>query len=296
MKRLTILAVLVALLTLALPNGVALGQQPPPGPSVRYQTKYEVTNAPAQLEVAQLVVDFAPGVWTPPHTHGGQLYDTVIEGEITVRGKGGEHKYPAGQTFVENFGDVYEIGNTSEPKARVLVTALLPKGAALTTVAQTTSQQAPPGPTTVYQYRTEAVPPSSQFDLIHQVLDFAPGAYTPAHYHGGQTFVTVVEGEQIVRQNGTERRLKAGESWGEAIGQVGVAGNPGPAKLSVVATILLPKGAQLTTVVEAGAAAPTTLPQTGEGAARAMQAWLLVLGGGGVIASGWWMRRRAGRA
>jgi quercetin dioxygenase-like cupin family protein len=290
MNRCVVLLTVVVLLALASPGDVAFGQQPPPGPSVRFQTKFEIANQPAEFEIIQMVLDFAPGAWTPPHTHGGPIFATLMEGELTVRGNGGESKYGAGKTFVEIPGEVLEVGNATGLNARVLVTALLPKGAALTTVQQTTSQQPPPGPTTVYQYRAQVVRPAPQFDVVHQVLDFAPGAYTPAHYHGGQGFVTVVEGEQSVSQKGTEQRLKAGETWVEDIGVVAVAGNPGPAKVTVVATFLLPIGAQLTTLAQT--AAPATLPQTGAGTGQHTLGWLLVGGGGGLIAWGRWMRRR----
>lgn len=296
MRRLTVLTTLGALLALLLPVGVAFGQQPPPGPTVRYQTKFEVPNPPAEFEVVQMVLDFAPGAWTPPHTHGGTLFTTVMEGETTVRGKSGEQKYGPGQTFVEIPGEVNEVGNSAAAMSRVLTSALLPTGAALTTIQQSGSQQPPPGATTVYQYKSEVVKPTGPFEVIHQVLDFAPGAFTPLHYHGGQDFVTVVAGEQIVRQDGAERRLKAGETWTEAIGQHTVAGNPGPENLNVVATFLLPKGAQLTTPVQGDAAAPAMLPKTGEADPRAAPAWLLLVGGSALLAAGWLARRRPRQA
>ncbi len=53
--------------------------------------------------------------------------------------------------------------------------------------------QAPPGPTQVYRTSMEVTGAPATFDLINLVLDFAPGAQTPVHSHGGQGIVTVLE-------------------------------------------------------------------------------------------------------
>src|SRR5262245_25561784 len=49
------------------------------------EARFDVTNAPQQAELVQLVVDFPPGAWTSWHTHGGQAINLVLEGEITLR-------------------------------------------------------------------------------------------------------------------------------------------------------------------------------------------------------------------
>src|SRR4051794_36807666 len=45
----------------------------------------------------------------------------------------------------------------------------------------------------------------AQFDVVNQVLEFANGAGTREHRHGGDAFVTVLEG-QITRTSGEEVR------------------------------------------------------------------------------------------
>jgi quercetin dioxygenase-like cupin family protein len=45
----------------------------------------------------------------------------------------------------------------------------------------------------------------AQFDVVNQVLDFANGAGTREHRHGGDAFVTVLEG-QITRKSGDDVR------------------------------------------------------------------------------------------
>src|SRR6266545_37572 len=61
----------VMLLTLGLSTSLAFAQTPP-GPTKVYESKIAVANPPAQADLIQDVLDFAPGAWTPFHRHGGQ--------------------------------------------------------------------------------------------------------------------------------------------------------------------------------------------------------------------------------
>jgi len=139
------LATLVTLLGCSGSAGLTTGQELPPGPTTVGRLAYAVTNQPASFETIQMVLDFAPGSWTPPHTHGGETFVTVLEGEITVRQHGSETTYRTGEGWREMPGVVHAAGNMTAEKARVFVTFLLPEGAPLTTVvsaAESTPQVA----------------------------------------------------------------------------------------------------------------------------------------------------------
>src|SRR5260370_41397584 len=69
----------------------------PREPRVVAESRFVVTNAPAQTDLVQLVVDFEPRAWTSLHTHGGQAINLVLEGEITLRHGGMDRPYKAGQ-------------------------------------------------------------------------------------------------------------------------------------------------------------------------------------------------------
>jgi quercetin dioxygenase-like cupin family protein len=141
MKRRTTLTSILVVLVLLLPYNVAVSQELPPGPTPVYRSSFEVTNPPAHFDTINLVLDFAPGAWTPMHTHGGQGIVTVLEGELTHRPHGGEEQtFVAGESFTETPGHVHAAGNDTDATARVLFTILLPKGAELTTVVQNTGQ------------------------------------------------------------------------------------------------------------------------------------------------------------
>lgn len=166
----------------------------------------------------------------------------------------------------------------------VLFTFIFHTGAAL-------GQELPPEPQVVYRTAMEVTNPPAVFDAINLVLDFAPGASTPIHTHGGQGIVTVLDGELVHRPEGSEeRRLQAGESFLETPGHAHTAGNESQANARVLFTILLPKGAELTTVQ--GAPQPAALPNTGDDSMATQHLWVAFLAGAGLLVGGWLLRRK----
>ncbi|TMJ13800.1 MAG: cupin domain-containing protein [Bacillati bacterium ANGP1] len=83
-----------------------------------------------------LAVGFAPGSGVPKHVHGGPVVATVISGELTLQQGGGEKIIKAGESWTEKTGDVHAVVNRSEGVTRVVVSLLLPKGAAATTLVK----------------------------------------------------------------------------------------------------------------------------------------------------------------
>jgi len=85
------------------------------------------------FEAIQIILEYDPGSWSPPHTHGGPTLATVLEGEVTVRKKatGAETVYGAGEFFTEGVGEVFGAGNAGQEKARLAALFLLPEGANL---------------------------------------------------------------------------------------------------------------------------------------------------------------------
>jgi len=112
MKRPLILAIVVAALLTPQPIAVTEAQpstqpsaqssaQLPPGPRTVHQSAMEIAMPSAPFDAVQMVLDFAPGAWTPPHSHGGDLLITVLAGTMTVRGGASEGTYTTGQTWIE---------------------------------------------------------------------------------------------------------------------------------------------------------------------------------------------------
>jgi hypothetical protein len=107
----------------------------PPGPVSHFPTRFDVADAPQQLDRVLMIIDFPGGAWTPSHASGGYLYVTVIDGEISTRlAASPEHEdtYPAGSAFTAAPGEYLEVSNANAAtRARVFAMALLPKGAPL---------------------------------------------------------------------------------------------------------------------------------------------------------------------
>lgn len=89
-----------------------------------------------------------------------------------------------------------------------------------------------------------------KYDLLTIIMDFPSGAGVPRHIHGGSVLVTVLSGEITLKEKGGEMVKKTGESWTEKPGDEHAVVNAGTATVRVVVTMLLPKGAEATTVVK----------------------------------------------
>lgn len=270
MNRRLRLTALLALLFLTLGPSSVFGQAPP-GPVVRYQFRTEGLAQSSTFNAVQNLTYFEPGAATPFHTHPGQVVVGVLEGEMTRRSHDGtEAVYKAGESWVEHPNDVHQARNTGASRSPLMVTYLLPKDAPLSSPVPGDTT-APPRPFVTYQFKTDVAPMPDRFDVAQQVLDFAPGAATPFHTHPGVVVVTVLEGENTFSVNGVEKVYKAGESFVEGPGEVYQARNATAARMSVMASFLIPPGAPLSTP-HAGPMAPATLPRTG----AADLTWLVV--------------------
>ena len=294
MNRRTVFTMLIAVLFLALGSSVAFGQAQPPGPVIAYQFRTAGLPQAARFNITQNIQNFEPGAATAFHTHPGQVLVTVLEGENTFTKNGVEKVFKAGDSFVELPGEVVQARNTGTSRMSVMATYLLPWEAPLSR-PQLEDKTPLPRPFVSYQFKTDVNPMTDPFDVVQQLLDFAPGAATPVHTHPGIVVVTVVAGELTFQLNGTDTVYKAGESFVEVPGQVVQARNVGAVQTSVMVSYLIPKDAPLSTVHHA-APVPAALPTTGGASDGALPIWLIGLAAGGLIAGGWFVRRRQGRA
>jgi quercetin dioxygenase-like cupin family protein len=261
----TIPIIFVSLVVGLLPVGGVLAQPAttpvplvaPPGPVSHFATRFDVVDPPEQFDQVLLIIDFPSGAWTPVHTPGGYLYTTVVGGEVSTRTlgtTGSVDTYQAGDTFIETPGEYLAVGNASTGSARVISTAMLPKDAPLTVDQAGVTIDAYPalsdgaGPVTVDHASIAVDRPAGAFELVHLVLDFDPGIWTPRHLHGGQELVVMTAGALTLQRRGGAEVFTAGDSWVNTTGLVHAAGNDGPDFAQAVATFLLPAGRPLTTV------------------------------------------------
>ena len=105
-------------------------------------------------------------------------------------------------------------------------------------------------PATVNQAKFPVTLKAGDYVLTSSILEFAPGAGVSRHMHGGQVLVLVLSGEMTLREKGGERVLKGGESWTEEPGNEHSVVNAGNETAWVAVSMLLPKGAEATTIIK----------------------------------------------
>ena len=277
MDKLRILFVLAALMA-PLPVAVAAPTQQTSGPTVPFQGEYPITVQAGDYDLVYLVLDFAPGAGIPLHFHGGPATVVGMEGVLTLRPDGAPEKsLQHGDVVNEMAGMKHVMINTGDSPTRVAAVVLLPKGADLTTVVDTNPNPGP-GPTVPFQGTYPISVTAGDYDLVNLVLDFAPGAGIPLHYHGGPAVVVGMNGELTLRPEGKpERKLNPGGVVNEMAGMKHVMINTGTADTRILAGVLLPKGAELTTIVETPqeAAPPAGMPSTGGGMDGNLLFWMI---------------------
>src|SRR3954465_1293161 len=108
------------------------------------------------------------------------------------------------------------------------------------------SEQA--GPKASFQGTFPLTVEAGDYDLVYLVLDFAPGAGIPLHYHGGPALVVGMEGELTLHPKGGEAHMLMpnGVVNEKALVQHTMT-NLSQAKTRILAAILLPKGQDVTT-------------------------------------------------
>lgn len=253
MKRLiTLIIALLAPFPLlgAVGAATSLAFQAAPGPTVPFQGSYPVSVEAGEYDLIYLVLDFAPGSAIPFHFHGGPAMVVGMEGELTLRPDGKpEKKLRPTDVVNEAMGAKHEMLNSSSASARISAAILLARGADLTTVLQKDDTR--PGPSVPFMGTYPITVAAGEYDLVNLVLDFAPGATIPTHYHGGPAVVVGMSGELTLRpEGGTEKKLGPGDVVNEKQGAVHEMTNTGSASAVILAGVLLPRGAELTTLVQ----------------------------------------------
>jgi quercetin dioxygenase-like cupin family protein len=89
--------------------------------------------------VTVVEVSYGPGEGSPAHRHPGITIAYVLEGEIQSKvGDDPEKTYAAGEMFLETPGQLHAVSRnaSTDRPAKLLAVLLAPKGAKLTTPAQ----------------------------------------------------------------------------------------------------------------------------------------------------------------
>ncbi|MFL5060781.1 MAG: cupin domain-containing protein [Xanthobacteraceae bacterium] len=239
-KTLGLLVVTAAVMVAG--SAVVLGQPDLGGVSrqdVIAESRFTVTDPPAQAELVQLVVDFSPGAWTSFHTHGGQAINLVLEGEITLRQGGVDRAHRAGEAWTDSTGLLHAAGNTGTGNARLLTNFLLPKGAPQTTAQEPSRLE----PTVRYEARFPLPALPARAEIVQQVVDLPPGWRAERIYHGFAANL-VVEGEVTSGPRAEQKTYRAGEAWAAPAVMPVMTMNRSADRARVFTAYLLPQGAR----------------------------------------------------
>jgi len=236
-RVLTIATLMAASPAIAVFGQASLDTGDPGGRRVVAESRFDVTNAPLQAELVQLVVDFPPGAWTSWHTHGGQAINLVLEGEITLRHAGMEWPHGAGQGWTDSAGQVHAARNTGPGKARLLTNFLLPPGAPQTTVVR----DSPFEPTIVYEARFPLPALVAETEIVQQIVDLVSGWRTE-RASVGFTANIIIAGEVTYKIGAQRKVYKAGEAWSAHAGTLLAEENRAASMARVFTTYLPPRG------------------------------------------------------
>jgi quercetin dioxygenase-like cupin family protein len=248
MKRLTLLVVAAALLVACGGSTTTAAAKPssPPGPVTKYRNVLPGLTASTPIDLIQSILYFAPGAASAVHMHKSSNLATVLQGQLTVKTPSGDKQAAAGESLVEPLNQNVQAVNKGSGEAMVAVAFPVLHGGKPT--APVAGQPAPATPNkTLFTFTFDSPSISGPYSVVQQVLDFAPGSQTPKHRHGGPGVITVLQGQVTLSSDGIEKTYHVGDSFTETPGQVLQALNHGTTELVVVATYLLPDGAQLTT-------------------------------------------------
>ena len=100
----------------------------------------------------------------------------------------------------------------------------------------------PPAPTVAAHAQFPVTVEAGDYTLVGAFVSLSPGEYVPYHSHGGPDLVTVLEGEVIEHEPGSDQTVKAGESWINQRGERHAVTNSGDIKAHLWAIALLPQG------------------------------------------------------
>jgi quercetin dioxygenase-like cupin family protein len=227
-------------------------------PNKRVLTYFTGRDAPQRVEHVVMLVDFPPHTWTAVHAPGGDIYNTVIDGEVSTRVQNvTEQHYATGAAFVEASDEWIAIGNETDTDARVIATALLPLQASLAVSREgfmgepyrefregfrgldTAALAA--SPTIVERGSTSIELPDEAFAVVQWTIHLEPGEWTPGSVEGGQALALVASGVMTILRGDQVDVFTPGQMWTNAPGVRHSEGNTGDLPADVVFSELVPR-------------------------------------------------------
>jgi quercetin dioxygenase-like cupin family protein len=110
-------------------EGVSFAQDAAPPPKVKLLMKNEVVSSVPGKEAYMIDIDWGVGSSTGRHTHPGDEYAEIVEGELQLNIEGQPAKIvKPGETYHNLAGIVHETKNVSGKPARSIAVLIIDKG------------------------------------------------------------------------------------------------------------------------------------------------------------------------
>ena len=211
--------------------------------TVAVERRTEAAASPPLAELYQSVLSFEPGAWTALHSHSGGSYNTVVQGEVTLRIGDTERTFGPGEGWTDEPGVLHLAGNAGSGEARLIASMVVERGMPPATVVDPEDEEsAPPPPDLLAMTRTMAALPSGPLDVVEQLVDLDAGAQAALPAPLGPRLIGVVEGTVTVEMDGASHTFEAGQGWSESPG-VAYSYAAGDASAQIAMTTLVPRDA-----------------------------------------------------
>jgi quercetin dioxygenase-like cupin family protein len=240
MKRLPALLVAASALAMALP---ASSFAEPSQTATVLERRIQAAEPPLFAEVYQSVLEFEPGAWTVLHSHNGYSYNTVLEGEVTLRRDGIDQTFAVGQGWIDRPDVLHLAGNQSAGRGRLQVSFVVQRGVPPTKIVEADPQvEIPPQPDIIAAVKLNTTSLPSSLDVVHLMMTLAPGASLPEPIEGSQRLVNVLDGSVTLHEDGELQVYADGDGWADDANSTldPVAGESGA---QVVMTTFVARGA-----------------------------------------------------
>jgi quercetin dioxygenase-like cupin family protein len=244
MRRASILQVAaLAVALVAIPSGSTVFGETSHA-TVAIERRTQASEAPPVAELYQSVLSFEPGAWTVLHSHTGGSYNTVIEGQVTLRIGDTDRTFGVGEGWTDEPGVLHVAGNAGAAdsgEARLIASMVVERGQPPVVVVDPEDEDsAPPPPDLVAMTRAIAAIPSGTLDVVEQTMDLDAGAQVALPAPLGPRMIGVLDGTVTVEIDGTPHTFEAGDGWSETPG-VTYAYTTGETGTRLALTSLVPR-------------------------------------------------------
>lgn len=241
------------------PASDTLGQAP--GVATTLERRIAAPDPPASADVYHSVLEFEPGAWTIHHSHNGPSYNTVLEGEVTLRIGDVDRTFRVGEGWVDEPGVDHTAGNLGAVPAKLLASFVVTSGVAPSAYDEPEDEASlPPEPTPLVMQKLDTLALPRPLEVVHRVVELAPGASVVAQAQSGPSLLSVVKGSVTVHLDGAPLVVAAGDSWAEAAG-LAHSFTAGDVPTRVIITTFAARDAEAGAPVEQAAAAPAESPR-----------------------------------